>query len=120
MLTENTVVLQATIASGGSLSSEVLCQGGALLRIEMPSGWDAAPLSFQVDSDGSGYRSLVDMDDDSEILCPKSGNAAADEAYSVSTEMGLVGLMRLKIQSGAKASAVNQTADRVITLVVAV
>lgn len=101
----------ATIAGGASLSGEVDLGAKTLVGIAMPAAWDAADLTFQVSVDGTTW---LDVQSTSAELDYK---AAAGQYISVDPSLWR-GANMLKVRSGTKAAAVNQTAQRVITLVI--
>lgn len=101
----------ATIENGGSLSGAVDLGGRKLVAIVMPSGWDAAGLTFQASPDGVTYYNLYDGSSERTV------NVAASY-YSALAIGDWVGVRWLKVRSGTAGSAVNQTAERVLTLVV--
>jgi hypothetical protein len=101
----------ATIASGASLSGAVCLGSGVLCAIQMPAGWDAADLTFQVSDDrGSTWK---EYDDDTgtavSVISP-----AAGKRLELS---GFKSVVFLKVRSGTSSVAVNQTADRTLTLI---
>lgn len=103
---------QITIASGTALSAAVPIGDKVPVGIAMPSGWDAASLTFQVSADGgTTWNELYDS----------SGNAVsftvAASRYIYMDPTVWIGINMIKIRSGTSGSPVNQTADRVLTLV---
>lgn len=113
----------ATIASGASLSgainlhaikdagSSMTGDGVHLCAIQMPAAWDTANLSFQASADGITYSELYDM-----YGAPYAVVSAASRLIVLNVQ-DFSGLKFLKIRSGTAASAVNQTADRTLTLI---
>ena len=112
----NPVVSQAletktvTIASGASLSGAVDLGGRKLVAIVMPSGWTAAALTFQASVDGANYYNVYDGSTERSV-------AVDADYYSMLAIGDYVGVRYLKVRSGTAASAVNQGADRTLTLV---
>lgn len=111
-IASNWQLVPLVISSGQSLSPLLRLRPFSIAGIVMPSGWDAAALTFQVsDDDGSTFNELYDS----------SGNeytvqAAASRRIIVPlADFLAVGL--IKLRSGTAASAVNQTADRSIGLI---
>ena len=47
-----------TIPAGQSVSEGVDCSGSRIVRIVMPDGWDAAPLTFQLSPDNGAFFNL--------------------------------------------------------------
>lgn len=101
-----------TIASGASLSAAVAFGDHVPIGIVMPAAWTAASLTFQISADGgTTFVGLYDT----------SGN---EVTYTVSTDRYIpldpnvwIGINHIKIRSGTAASAVNQGAARVLTMV---
>lgn len=101
----------ATIASGASLSGSVNLGGGRLFAIMMPADWTAADLTFQASVDGTTFYNVYD-EEDSEVTVQ-----AAEDRYIILEPARWLGVRYLKVRSGTSGSAVNQGADRAITLV---
>lgn len=101
----------ATIASGASLSGAVDLFDRIMAGIEMPASWTAAGLSFEVSSDGVTYRPLTD-----DAGAEKTLVVAASKAVQFTLAEGFA-WRYLKLRSGTSSAAVNQGADRVVTLV---
>jgi hypothetical protein len=106
------VQTSVTIASGNSLSGAVPIGDHVPVGIAMPASWDAAGLTFQVSCDGgTTWNELYD-------------STGVETTFTVSTSRYIpldptvwIGINHIKIRSGTAAVAVNQTADRVLTLV---
>lgn len=104
--------VDATIASGGSLSSEINLSGSRVFAIQMPASWTAASLTFQgSDKAGGTYNNIYD-EEGSEVTVTTDASR-----FVILEPAKFLGLRNLKIRSGTSSSAVNQGADRVITLV---
>jgi len=104
-------LVSATIANAASLSGAVFLGSGTLIRIQMPTGWTAASLTFQVSEDGVTYQNHYD-DAGNEVTL----TVAASRSVQVTPD-SLQGALYLKVRSGTSGSAVNQGAERVLTLV---
>jgi hypothetical protein len=100
----------ATIANGASLSGVVDLGGRKLVAIVMPGTWTAASLTFQASPDGVTYYNVYDGATERALV-------VAASYYSALNIGDWVGFRYLKIRSGTAASAVNQAAERVLTLV---
>jgi hypothetical protein len=100
----------ATIAISTSLSGAVDLGGRKLVAIVMPSGWDAASLTFQASPDGVTYFNVYDGSSERTV-------GVAASYYSAFNIADWVGIRWLKVRSGTAGTAVNQTAERVLTLV---
>jgi len=108
-------VKTVTIAKDGSLSSAVQIAGYHFYGIVMPDTWDASTtLTFQCSHDGSTYQELQD---DSGAAVSVSGAAASKNISLDSIALKLVPWNSIKIRSGTASSAVPQTAERTITVV---
>jgi hypothetical protein len=110
--TTTRVTKTATIANGASLSGAVDLGDNVLVRIIMPAEWTTAVLTFQTSDDGVTYAEALDTYDALLSYNPLVGNARPVEPVD------FLGVRYLKVRSGTAASAVNQTAERIIKLVV--
>jgi len=103
-------VVEVTIPNGAALSAAVNLYGFRLAGIQMPAAWDTAILTLQGSLDGATFYDVYDSD----------GNAVeldVDDQRFVTVFTGYTaGIPILKLRSGTSASPVNQTADRVIKL----
>lgn len=103
-----------TIASGQSISAGIALGEKTLVGIAMPAGWDAASLTFQVSADdGVTWRELRSTSG----AVAYTTAAAGHVAFNADEQATWRGVNRLKVRSGTSGSPVNQTADRIITLV---
>jgi hypothetical protein len=102
--------LAVVIASGTSLSGAIDLGMARLARIDMPSGWDAASLTFQASPDGQTCNNLYDS------LGVEYAVAAAASRAIIVPLVDFMGIRWLKIRSGTSGAPVNQTADRTLTL----
>jgi len=101
-----------TIANGASLSGAVDLGPNRLFAIIMPAAWTTANLTFQVSADGTTYNNLYD-DTGTEVTV----TAAASQYIVISSPAKMLGARWFKVRSGTNASAVNQAAARVVTIV---
>lgn len=113
MLSMDRETVEVAIANGSALSAEVALGARALHGIAMPAAWTAADLTFQASIDG-GTTWL-------ELTDPASGNAielkaAADQYLPIDPTLWRA-INMVKVRSGTSASAVNQDAERILTLV---
>jgi hypothetical protein len=104
--------VQATIASGQSLSAAIDLAADRLHRIALPAAWTAASLTFQVSS-GAGFNDLYTAD--GEYTLPASAVAAGRSI--VIDPAVFYGVRHLKVRSGTSAAPVAQAADRSMSLV---
>ena len=120
-LVNRTTTKTVTISSGQSLSTEVDLEGYQLAAIEMPSAWDAAALTFQGSSTSGGTFKDI-KSSGLEVTEPGSSlTATANVINSIDVNaMALAPIRYLKIRSGTSGSAVNQTANRTLTLILKV
>lgn len=110
----------ATISSGGSLSGEVDLVADRLHRIITPTAWTAAAITFQSSDDGVNYRDLYTVATDgtaTEVSIASAGIPTAAARSFVLDPVVFLGVRYLKVRSGTSAAAVNQGADRTLTLV---
>jgi hypothetical protein len=103
--------IQVTIPSGTALSNAADLRFTDLVGVNMPSGWDDAALTFAVSEDGTTYRSLADSTGEYTVLAP------AANQHVILSALDMIGIRFIQVRSGASATPVNQTADRVIELV---
>ncbi len=104
-------VVTAIIASGASLSGVVDAGGMALVGIVMPSGWTAADITLQGSMDGIRFVEILDS------YGSKCQLKAEANAYVPLRLPELIGVRYFKLRSGTVASAVNQSAERVVECV---
>lgn len=100
-----------TISNGTALSAAVPLGEFVLTGIAMSAGWDAAALTFQVSADGGA--TFQEMQSTSAAI---SYTAAANQYIAIDPTLWR-GINMIKVRSGTSGSPVNQTADRVLTLV---
>lgn len=107
--------IAVTVSSGGSLSAAVNLGGRAPVAVLMSAGWDSASLTFQASMDGTTYG---------DVWAPDVSGTQAEVAHAVAAGRfvaldanAFAGARFLKLRSGTSGSAVNQTADRVLTLI---
>ncbi len=102
---------EVTILSGQSLSAAVdLQSSAAIARIEFPSAWTAANLTFQTSADGVTYREYLDATGAAVTV-----NGGADRIVGIDAVL-FDGLRFLKVRSGTSGVPVSQGADRVLRL----
>jgi len=109
----------ATIASGESLSTEINLgedyQVGIyqVLGVQMPAAWTTAAISFSVSADGETFSPLYWNGNLYEIA--SNAGSAAGKAVSLEPS-AFAGWPYVKILSGKHGSAVNQGAERTISI----
>lgn len=102
----------AKITSGAAVSAEIDLGDKTLLGIAMPAAWDAAHLTFQVSVDGGvSFQEMF-----TSAAAAVDITVAASQYFAIDPAMWR-GVNCLKLRSGTLAVPVNQTADRLITLV---
>jgi hypothetical protein len=106
------IAIAATITSGTALSGAVPIGPKTLVGIAMPAGWDAAALTFQVSIDGG--TTWLEMQSSSAVI---SYTAAANQYIAIDPAIWR-GVTHLKVRSGTSGAPVNQTADRILNLMV--
>lgn len=105
---------ECVIASGASLSNGVDLGVLKLFGFIMPAGWDAAALTVLASFDGgTTYIPMKSLYDGTEITYVVN----ASGYFPLPNPQVFAAVTNLKVQSGTSASAVNQTADRNIQLV---
>jgi len=114
-MARNKSVASITIASGASLSGAVNLGDKVLCAIILSAAWTAAALSFQASEDnGVTWKDMFD-DGGQEVTIPTAG-AVAGQRISIDPAM-FGGVDMIKVRSGLTAAAVNQAADRILTVV---
>lgn len=102
----------ATIAAAASLSGAVHLEGLALAALIVPSGWDAADITFQASIDGTNWFNVHEAGSDTEVTV----QAGASRYIALSPD-SFRGIQRVKVRSGTSGSAVNQADEVTLTLV---
>lgn len=104
-----------TILSGASLSDAINLGGRAPVAILMPASWSAASLTFQASYDGTTYQ---------DVYAPGSDGTQAEVTHATAASRhvtidanAFAGARFFKVRSGTSAAAVNQGANRVLTVV---
>jgi hypothetical protein len=92
------------IQAGESLSDAVDCSAGELVRFTMPGAWsDAAPLTFQISTDGVFYNDLFTLDGHELTLPVVVPGAAVLVSHDVGRAIAFI-----KFRSGTRAAPVPQ------------
>lgn len=103
----------AVILSGASLSAAIDLAEQRLHRIAMPAAWTAAGLTFQVSADGVTFNDLYNEAGEYALT-----SSVVGASRSIVVDQAIFyGIRYLKVRSGTGAAAVNQGADRTLTLV---
>lgn len=105
--------VDATIASGASLSDGINLSGHVLTGIYMPAAWTAAAITFQASDDNSTWYNVYFEGAEVSIT-------VAASQYIVLDPQKYLGIRHLKVRSGTSAAGVNQGADRTVKLIVGV
>ncbi len=100
-----------TITNGNSLSSEIFIGDTVLVSLQPDAGWNTAAITFQGRTEDN---ILGDLKFEGTEL---SFAAIAASEYVTVSPSKFAGVLYLAIRSGTSASAVNQTGDSVITLI---
>jgi hypothetical protein len=103
-----------TIASGASLSGELNVNALEIVGLMMPAAWTAASITFAAAlGDGTTFGKVQNEAGTEKTLT----SPAVDTYIHLDTPLRCAG--RIKVRSGTASAAVNQAADRTITLVLA-
>ena len=78
----------------------------------MPAGWDAATLTFQASTDGVNWLEIYGTGTQAIAVSVAAGQVIAIDPTAWR------GLNYIKVRSGTSSVPVNQTADRILGLVV--
>jgi hypothetical protein len=109
----NLLVKHVVISSGQSLSPALgLEDGECPFMFFIPSGWDAASLTFQGTIDQVNFFNIYDISGEYQIL-----TAGASRAVGINGVEPFMGSLGIKVRSGTYTTPVNQTADRTIYIV---
>ena len=107
-----------TIPAGEALSSAANCGGSRVVRIVSPSGWTAAPLTFQLSSDGENWADLYHVSPENlfgyEVAVPKVVPGATT---AMPAGMGSF-VAWVRVRSGTRTTPVKQAEDRSFGIVV--
>lgn len=106
--------VQVKITSGTALSSVGLVSWEQLVGILMPAGWDAADITFQNSLDGTTFGDVFTVSGEYKI---PSAQVAVGRTLILSP-LDTNPLFQIKVRSGITSAPVNQTADRIITLLI--
>ena len=105
-----------TIANGTALSGAVKMGADTLVGIAMPAAWTTAGITFQVSiDDGATWLELNDDGGNNVTITNPAGGVfimLSNKPDYVWREINVI-----KVRSGTASVPVNQTADRVITLI---
>lgn len=107
------ILQTATIAINTALAAAVDLGMNRLVGIVMPSGWDAAAITFQASVDGTTYYDVY-----SSGGTELNFTVAASRFVNVDPTT-LRGWRYVKVRSGTTGVPVNQTAARAVQLVTA-
>ena len=105
-------ISNGTISGGTSLSPAMAMNNSFVSGIIIPATWSAADLTFQVSFDGTNFYDLYDGTDGTEVVI----KGIAGKALRVAP-VDFMGYTYLKVRSGTGATPVNQTGDKLITVV---
>ena len=108
--------IQVTIPSGQSLSGAAALEGKALVAVITPAAWTAAALTFLKSADGGSFYPVFDQG--AEVSVSSGLIPTAEARWFDLDPAGWLNASHLKVRSGTNAAAVNQGADRALTLVV--
>lgn len=111
-------VLPVTIASGQSVSAAIDLSGTVLVALVVPAAWTTAALTFLASPTKDGTFGDVYGDDGVEVAVGSGSVVAGRVIVPAGILENLAPLRFLKIRSGTAAVAVNQAADRNLSLIV--
>jgi hypothetical protein len=110
--------LTATISSGSAVSGAVNLSKYRVAAIVMPSGWDTAAITFLASSSPGGPFAPVYDDAGNEVSIPSAAAVAGRVIVDAGVLRKLEALSYVQLRSGTAGTPVNQTASRVIQLLV--
>jgi hypothetical protein len=107
-------IVSLIIPAGQVLSAGVDCSEGYLARIQMPSTWNSANLSFQISHDGVQYYDLLDNNGKEALMAviPGTARMVREEPWSS-------GIGWWKLRSGSRANPIVQDTDRTFMITLA-
>ena len=92
------------IQAGESLSDGIDCRPGELVRLTMPGAWsEAAPLTFQISTDGEFFNDLFKLDGHEVTVPAVVPGAAVIVPHDVGRAVAFI-----KFRSGTRAAPVVQ------------
>jgi hypothetical protein len=100
-----------TILNGASLSNAIALDNRTVVAIILPSAWTAASITFQASVDGTNYFNVYTQ------TTELSATVGASYFVVLPRTTGLESARYIKIRSGTSATPVNQSADRVISVI---
>jgi hypothetical protein len=109
------ITANAVIANGASLSGAVHIDRRLVTGILMPADWTTASLTFTGAAAKGGTHGVLKDSDGNELTV-----SAADDIFIAltSAEMDILSAPNeIKVRSGTSSAAVNQGAERTLTLV---
>ena len=106
--------VQATIASGASVSGSLEAMDSALIGFVMPAVWNTAALNIEVSMDNATWATVVY--DDNGLAVSSWATPVAAAAYAVDA-LSMLPWRYVRFRSGTSGSPANQGADRLITAV---
>jgi hypothetical protein len=108
------LVVNATIASSASVSNAIDLQFGfrSVLGVQMPDGWTAASITFEVSHDSTTWSQLY-APGFGVVTVAAADGAAADLAFSLNPAF-FAGWSFVRVRSGTTAAPVTQGAERVL------
>jgi len=98
------------IDAGQSLSNVADCRAGDIVRLTMPSGWDAVPLTFQISSDGTFFNDVFTHDGHEVTVAVEPGCAVIVPVNF------LAAAAFIKFRSGTRSNPVPQSAGRLFAI----
>lgn len=106
-----------TILNGASLSDAATLDGKSVVAVITPTAWTAAALTFLKSIDGTNFGETSDKT--GEISVASAGIQTGARTWIDLDPALFANAQAIKLRSGTRSAAVNQGADRVITLVLA-
>lgn len=102
-----------TVLNDGDISAEIPLGGEILVGIHMPATWVSAAISFQAATVSGGTFQDVYNELNVQVSIP----AATGARFIALPPNFLMGVQFIKVRSGLTGAVVDQTADRILTLV---
>lgn len=113
--------LTATIASGGSTSTPIKLNGMALTGLYMPGTWTGTATALRFDVSDDGYTFVPALDASGQYIVIRLNTSYLSSQFShfiAAVGVDFSSAKYIRIVSHDETSAVNQGADRQITVVI--
>ena len=108
-----------TISSGDGLSGALAIENCAVVRVNMPAGWEgtAAAITFQVSEDGDTYRDVYYWNDETPATSVEASVTVVEScSYAIPPEW-TEGAAYVKVRAGTAATSIPQATNQIVEVV---